>query len=206
LNIFGISIHLCHVAKKHEIDNALSQINPLEYTKKVSDPDSKNSGWSCKLNTGHGENLKGDWCNIFIDCIQQHVIDYIESIKVKGQFNVGILDPWINAYELNDFQEVHDHAGGNVVLSYCYFHKLPVDGGNFIFYNSIGKNNSFGQPVNPFVRTIDTHYIPQVSEGDLIIFPSWLDHMVSHNKSSNYRITLSGNISIEKIPDEETEL
>lgn len=199
MNIFGINIHLCQVAEKHKIEDALSQINPLDYTKKVSDPDSNNYGWNCRVSTGRGENLKGEWSDIFVDCVKKHVIDYITSIKIRENFEVNIRPPWINVYELNDHQEVHTHSTGQVVLSYCYFHKIPVDSGNFIFYNSIGKNNFFGQPIDAFVQTIDPFYMPQVGEGDLIIFPSWLDHMVSHNKSNDLRITLSGNIFMREL-------
>lgn len=197
LNIFGIKIYHGQVSDRERIEEALSQINPLDHTKRVSQIDSKNSDWKCDVNTGHNEDLCGEWSDVFLSVVENNILEYVRSIKVRGSFECGIHPPWINVYELNDYQEVHCHTGDNA-LSYCYFHRVPKGSGEFIFYNAIGKNNTFGQPSNPFVQTVEPYFIPQVKEGDLIVFPSWLDHMVSHNRSCEHRITLSGNIYIKE--------
>ena len=39
------------------------------------------------------------------------------------------------------------------------------------------------------------HWFPDVKEGDIIIFPSWLRHMVSAQETTEHRITLAFNIN-----------
>ena len=41
----------------------------------------------------------------------------------------------------------------------------------------------------------DEFYIPEVEEGDVIIFPSFMRHRVAPNHSENLRITMAFNIN-----------
>ena len=45
-------------------------------------------------------------------------------------------------------------------------------------------------------QNYDYHYIPEMDEGTLIIFPSYMEHGVSVHKSDLPRITISGNLVI----------
>ncbi len=92
---------------------------------------------------------------------------------------------WKNVYQ-NDFQDKHNHAG-------CHF--------SFVAYERIEKPQTiFFHPARDLIyaskaetlyKTKDTFNVVQ---NDLIIFPSYLDHMVSLTKDA---LTISGNFDIE---------
>ena len=114
------------------------------------------------------------------------------SDPVDYQFSLDFSAPWINYYKKGHYQEVHNHLPSH--FSYCYYVKLPVNSGDTIFINSDHTYNS----LIPF-KTTANRFIPLINEGDLIIFPSYLNHYVTDNKSDESRITIAGNIKIEEL-------
>ena len=65
---------------------------------------------------------------------------------------------------------------------------------HLIFKYVIDINKDKNNIVNSVYNQI---YTPtNIKEGDLIIFPSWLEHVVPQNKSNELRITVSFNIDL----------
>ena len=137
---------------------------------------------------------------------------YIENVNIflneislfTPAFNI---DMWYNAYSKNQYQEWHDHAGGKCDFSAIHFlkyddniHSPPI------FRNPTGKSRLFSSQKNKerlkdknnIVNSVYNQiYTPtNIKEGDLIIFPSWLEHVVPQNKSNELRITVSFNIDL----------
>jgi len=148
--------------------------------------------WDCTTKTTFNTQPQYDW-NVLLDkvkdCLQQ--LPFCEPTQLNFQ------TPWLNVYQENDYQELHNHLGTDAFLSYCYFSKLPKDSGQFRFYNEMhdkyclsGFNKTLSLPHLGLTKWI----VPQVEEGDLIIFPSYLLHKVTMHKSNETRITASGNI------------
>ena len=61
-------------------------------------------------------------------------------------------------------------------------------GGRIIFQTQLGG-----------VKTVNKTWQPK--PGDLIIFPSWLPHMTTHNMSPDKRVSISGNYKISSLPE-----
>lgn len=95
---------------------------------------------------------------------------------------------WENHYKKGDFQESHVHAGSHF---------------SFIIYKKITESKTVF--LNPAANLIESYYInspykpiqdifePKCRQGQMIVFPSFLTHMVKKSKDS---ITISGNIEI----------
>lgn len=113
-----------------------------------------------------------------------HIKDLLkEDIPIIDMLNLKI---WRNIYN-NNFQDKHNHAG-------CHF--------SFIVYEKIKKPQTVF--IHPCVDLINassrlgsifntTHKL-NVQENDLVVFPSYLDHMVMLTENA---LTISGNFDIE---------
>ena len=96
-------------------------------------------------------------------------------------FNVtGI---WINKYGKNDYQGSHVH---------------PSDFSFIIYYKTDKSYTVFNSPVKNLLESFNneffkSYYEPKLKQGDIIVFPSYLEHWVKPNSNN---ITVSGNIKI----------
>ena len=94
----------------------------------------------------------------------------------------------------DDFNVLHTHP--NCYLSSAYYVKAGKNCGKFEIENpNIAKRHSFPEialrnELNLEVASID------VTEGDLLLFPSYLPHKVGKNESGEDRIVISFNVDI----------
>ena len=118
---------------------------------------------------------------------EQYLLSVIaELLREKYQyFSVGFTGIWRNKYLNNDFQEPHVHLGSQ--FSFILYEEVVIP--HTIFYNpakylihaTLGYDENF----------VLQHFKPQVRKGQIIVFPSYIEHMV--NKNSD-QVTISGNI------------
>lgn len=107
---------------------------------------------------------------------------------------------WANVNNCGSSNIVHSHqspAGmpNPLVLSGCYYVKVPDNSGALVL-------EDFGRPMRylqlPFQETnVINSYTVKVPprEGSLLLFPSWIEHHVEENKSSEQRISIAFNIA-----------
>jgi len=96
-------------------------------------------------------------------------------------FNVN--DIWINKYKDKDYQGSHVH---------------PSDFSFIIYYETNKSYTVFNSPVKKLLESINSKifnmdYEPNLKKGDIIVFPSYLEHWVKPNSNN---ITIAGNIKI----------
>ena len=106
-------------------------------------------------------------------------------VRIPGN-DMTFEDLWLNCYETMNWQEKHMHLPSKWSgVYYAIFDEEEHSPTHFYSPNEklIAINPSCG---------IDT-LIPKVKEGDMIIFPSWLEHAAPLNKSSKLRATISFN-------------
>ena len=100
-------------------------------------------------------------------------------------FTFNVVDIWINRYDNNSYQGSHVHSSDF----------------SFIIYYKVDKSHTvFNSPVKNLLESYNTElffkqYEPNLKEGDIIVFPSYLEHWVKPNSNG---ITLAGNINIIK--------
>ena len=108
-------------------------------------------------------------------------------------------DIWYNYYEKGSYQELHEHiADPFQKIHFSCIHYLSYD-------KEVHTPAEFQDPISTIRAhslTLDKDfvgdfYIPKVEEGDLIMFPAYLQHRVLPQKVSNVpRITLSFNFRL----------
>jgi len=101
-------------------------------------------------------------------------------------FVFNLLGIWINKYDNNDYQGSHVH---------------PSDFSFIIYYNVDKSSTVFNSPVKNILDSANNHifsrvYEPNLERGDIIMFPSYMEHWVKPNSDGK---TIAGNIKIIEI-------
>lgn len=131
----------------------------------------------------------------YFNLLIQKYIECMGEIFDKD-FKVSIPRIWYNVYTDGEYQEEHDHLTGPfTVTHFSCIHFLSFDPDKH-------KSPEFRDPLSQ-LRNLSVElecgevYIPQIEEGDLIIFPSYLKHWVPPSQKTDYpRITLSFNLKV----------
>ncbi len=119
------------------------------------------------------------------------------------EYTISIKNIWYNYYLENEYQEWHDHLGS--IFSPTHFacvHFLSYDDEIHqptVFRDPLSKHRDHSHELEFDVVDNDKH-IPNVKEGDFLMFPSYLDHCVYPVKKSLKcpRITISFNLNLLK--------
>lgn len=135
--------------------------------------------------------------NVFCDDIPYFKSCLTESIKVlmssynqKYKYEYHILDPWEHEYIENDYQE--DHVHFDTHFSFIIY--LKGDS-KTVFKNPIGYTLQ-AMYINFDNVLAEYDYEPNLKEGTMIVFPSFVPHYVK--KQSNAK-TVSGDILIKRL-------
>jgi uncharacterized protein (TIGR02466 family) len=151
-------------------------------------------GWSCNLRTEFHSSSENRYADLY-----REVMDEFTSDLGLLEERCYIDESWLNFYQGNDHgQEEHDHLPG--FFSGVHYVK---------FNSSVHGATKFMNPLHQLYmfmnndRKMDADYgsgwfSPNVCEGDIIIFPSFLRHMVTSTNSNELRITLAFNINTTK--------
>lgn len=126
---------------------------------------------------------------------------YIRSVFDKP-VNFSLEDMWFNYYINGEYQEEHHHISPSPFIApvhYSCVHYLKFDEKvhqSTVFHDPISalRAHSFEIDSNHY----DEKWSPQVREGDLLIFPSYLVHHVQKSEPTpnNPRITVAFNLRL----------
>ena len=140
--------------------------------------------------------------------MDRFLCSYCFKVLQKAGFNQNKkwatdIDLWYNVGIKGSSQEEHDHMGGFPGCQYSAIHFLIYDDVEHEptrFYNPI--HHTFLRNMQP-TSGDDTptdwqyaHFTPEVKEGDLLIFPSYLHHSVPYQRSDKIRATVALNLTI----------
>jgi len=130
--------------------------------------------------------------------IEDQIKQYIQSMSECCQkVSLSMHDSWVNVQRPGQFQEYHDHLSSKKVqFSGVYYLSVPQRSGNIQFrHPNVKLLNRWSDDLACLRHNF--FYVLQPKNGLLLLFPSWLDHMVQKNESDFNRISLSFNFSIE---------
>jgi len=122
------------------------------------------------------------------DLVELYTIEYANLLGSKHIYRCK--EMWFNINHPGSFQEYHYHAGSTI--SAIYYVSVPEGSGNIIFENPVEpdmlplkncENNTYN------FKTVE--YVPK--EGTLLVFRSYLRHMVAMGTNSSPRISLAFN-------------
>lgn len=179
VDIFPTQIYRYHIDDHQPIKDRIDH-HYKEFRVGNEPPDS----WNCKLFTTFGTKQFP-----IVECIDafSYVFDqFQDEARLPG--NLILTDLWLNCYETTNWQDKHIHAPGQWSGIY-YGHFDPNEHSGTKFYH---PNETLLACQGDEQNTI----IPWVNEGDVIIFPAWLEHSAPLNKSSKLRSTISFNFVI----------
>jgi hypothetical protein len=106
----------------------------------------------------------------------------LEEFNEIYPLNINIKLMWAQKYAAKQYHELHNHG---------------ALGFSAIFYAQFEDNHqatSFYSPYVDFIEGNVLEYVPEVSEGDIIFFPSVLMHQCKPVQSDTERIIISFNI------------
>jgi len=204
IKIFPISIFKVKVSNNNELKRLLvHKITENSQYLKIPDHWTTN-----KVKTSFDEEPEG--LELFYEgsfyqdlLMKKYLLCMNEIFDKEHQLHIPRI--WYNFYNDGEYQEKHDHLG--TPLTPCHFSCI-----HFLSFNS--EEHLPPQFVDPLsqLRNLSVELdrseygevcSPNVEEGDLLVFPSYLTHFVLPcNKTDYPRITLSFNIRVMKYGDD----
>ncbi len=123
-----------------------------------------------------------------LDLSNQAFMHVFKEMQPPLQFRFA-LQAWVNLLDQGSFNAMHVHC--NVLLSGTYYLKVPEGSSPIRF-----RDPRPGVVLSPFVdggiNTCKDQLIrPQ--EGQLVVFPNWLDHAVDVHEGTEPRISIAMN-------------
>ncbi len=107
---------------------------------------------------------------------------------------VKITSMWSIINKKNSFNERHHH--GNSALSAAYYVQADENAGDIVFYDPRNAF-TFSHPSSTKVNDLNAQIKSiRPKSGNLVLFPSYLDHSVNPSKSEKDRIVISFNVSL----------
>ena len=170
-------------------DNAALENTILNLEKQIPDG---GSNWHTNISNSCGTyDLLSDksFSNI-TKLVTRKVNDFAKELgsDYSYQPNSG----WYNVYRAGDYQEYHIHT--NSIFSAVYYVTNPEKSGRIIFENPAEPDIlPLNNVTNNMYNFKNCHYLP--SPGTIIIFRSYLRHMVEKCLNTDPRITIAFNFS-----------
>jgi hypothetical protein len=149
----------------------LDAIDKTEQYENLTGPN--NNITKCDWESGRFDSER-EWFKIIKDPLYKHLQSWTNNL---GYHDFVIHEIWFQQYATNSQHNWHVH-GAN--FTNVYYLDLPNGSPNTQWVNPITKQ----------VRDFD------VSEGDIITFPSWLIHKAPKNYSDNMKTIISWNMDI----------
>ena len=130
---------------------------------------------------------------IFKEMIDQNLGFYLNKLGFSSKKYDYKLTSWITYNEKGDYSPVHNHLDADI--SGVYYYQTNGNDGNIFFLTpALVMTNSI------FSKFADNYHIkPEV--GKLLMFPGWLQHGVSTNRTQSHRKSLAFNIDILNIKE-----
>lgn len=138
-------------------------------------------------------NVIEDKCPLLKKFVYKSVHQFLSDLEVNPPYRMVIMDEsWINFSEKGMYQEFHLHPESDI--SGVFYVDVPDNSGSIQFstpssahsYHHLTHRSKFLRPNIMY---------PSV-EGRIILFPSYLEHMVMINQSDSERISIAFNIKL----------
>ena len=200
--LFPIHIYQTHIKENELIKDELSN-NIEKYVKDESlkIPD----GW---LTDSVQTSFDSDNTNIELFDTDSIVHDYYKKYLFKifdKPVELNIKEMWFNYYSNGEYQEPHHHIDGSSInnnqahfscIHYLKFNENIHEPAIFVDPLSLIRSHSIEIDSNNY----NERYVPNVREGSLLMFPSYLEHYVRKNAPTpdDPRVTIAFNILLTK--------
>src|SRR5207245_11561458 len=124
-------------------------------------------------------------------CIGTDVYSVLDFRKI-GPSVSEITGWWANALEAGAVHAMHSHP--NNFLSGVYYVQIQPGADTINFHDPRPQTGIIRPPVVELTAYNTDQVVVSVAEGMLLLFPAWLPHSVSANRSDRQRISISFNV------------
>jgi uncharacterized protein (TIGR02466 family) len=133
---------------------------------------------------------------VLADEILKRINPLVQLFGFKSDCRVGLTNLWININQPCSFNRPHIHPDS--VFSGVYYVEYIANSGKLIFkHPSVAQQILVNENiVENFTEFSSGTYAVTPEIGKLIIFPSWLEHYVEPNTSTQERISIAFNIGV----------
>lgn len=147
--------------------------------------------WNCSVLTTHFEEKDVVPPQELANVLAPYLYQYFPS-----DCEIEIVNSWLNLYNSGHAQEPHHH------INYPDF--INFSGVIFIQYNKTTDGHFYFENLNLEHTVLGYSHIfnqapiltPDVKNGDVIVFPSFVRHGVTQQKQDTNRLTLSFNLNV----------
>lgn len=160
--------------------------------------------WECVVHSSYNNKDININNNAIVKIYEKYMGKFLNDFQLNiEEFRIQSL--WYNAFLKNHFQEPHTHLPSD----FSAVHYLDFDDNCHSPTTFINPNLLMSQAMNSlkpnFCKKLnyenllhscffDDITLTDISQGDIVFFPSYLNHYVRPNKSNKRRITISFNI------------
>jgi uncharacterized protein (TIGR02466 family) len=125
--------------------------------------------------------------------LELRVQDYFDKI-ISSTNNITpyITQSWLNYTETNQYH--HKHAHANSLVSGVFYIDCKKEYDKIIFFKNI--YNPIKLDTKEFNEFNSESWYIEVNTGQIVLFPSFLEHMVEIKKGNNTRISLAFNVFV----------
>ena len=109
--------------------------------------------------------------------------------KITHNTELELKKLWFNVNPPNAYQGRHHHA--DYLLGGTYYVSVPPSSGAIDFSNPNPYAYFLNQRHNTEDYNVISSFAMKTGDGDLLIWPGWMDHEVNVNRSNDLRITVS---------------
>ena len=161
------------------------------------------TNWQCHVDTTFNQPCRETmdifpWEEYFTG-VNQNISKMAEAFK-SPPLSISPHKAWVNVYREGQYQEPHTHVERNTTCSVIYFvnydHEKDARVG---FRNGLIDNYIYSNFSCFFPQSYEW-FSPKVEEGDVLVFPGFLEHTVGKQKGDRVRVTVSSNYTVERQP------
>mgnify|MGYP001243607851 CR=1 FL=1 len=175
------------------------QIELVEETLRVAEEERSNATnpWAGRIDSSfkHNEyvNTVSDKCPLLEKWIYKQVNEYLNDLQLEQPYSFTKMDEsWFNWSGKGMYQEFHIHPESDI--SGTFYVQTPPNCGNIIFNPPASAYNYHKLTHRSTVLEKSLHFEPMPAR--MILFPSYLEHMVQDNKNTEERISVAFNIKL----------
>lgn len=125
------------------------------------------------------------------ECVEQAAAGVLASMKIGGAA-LEITGCWASAYAPGAAHRQHAHP--NNFLSAVYYVQVSPGANTINFHDPRSQAAVIRPPVTALTGANTDQVVVRVTDGMLLLFPSYLQHSVDANAGDNLRISVSFNL------------
>jgi|TARA_B100001094_G_scaffold177055_1_gene171018 uncharacterized protein (TIGR02466 family) len=188
-NYFGIPVKLVDTDNQDVINEAVQ----VAETQRSNTTNPWSSDIQSTFKFDEYINVLKDQCPLLSKHIYKHIHQYLAELAVDPPYTLVNLDEsWYNYSQPGMWQEFHMHPESDI--SGIFYVTAPKDSGNIMFNPPASAYNF--HKLTHRAKNMQPNIWFEPIVGRLLLWPSYLEHMVVKNKSNEERISIAFNVKL----------